>query len=108
MASETLYFCCLPVLQLLHDTSGNKRVGQSKQSKQETTHEPLKRFAIERTTSAVLATTTVFNMYRRLLVAQWWWMRDTGGLSSFYESATLREGFTKPSRGLHEAFAEVY
>ena len=29
-----------------------------------------------------------------------------GGLSLFDESATLREAFTKPSRGLREAFAE--
>ena len=31
---------------------------------------------------------------------------NVGGLSLFDESATLREGFTKPSRGLREAFAE--
>ena len=29
-----------------------------------------------------------------------------GGLSLFSESATFRTGFTKPSRGLHESFAE--
>ena len=31
---------------------------------------------------------------------------NVGGLSLFDESATLREGFTEPSRGLREAFAE--
>ena len=97
----------LPVLQLLYDTSGNKRVGQSKQSTQETPHEPLKRFAIERTTSAVLATTTVFNMYRRLVVAQWCWMRDTGACHFLTNqppfakaSRSLQEGSTKPSRSV--------
>ena len=29
-----------------------------------------------------------------------------GNLTLFNESATLRESFTKPLRGLHEAFAE--
>ena len=66
---------------LLRDTSGNKVSGNQNKRKQETTHESLKRSAIERTTSAVLATTTVYIIYRRLAVAQCW-IRDTTAFCS--------------------------
>ena len=71
----------LPLLQLLRDTSGNKVSGNQNKRRQITTHESLKSSAIERTTSALLATTTVYIIYRRLAVAQCW-MRDTTAFCS--------------------------
>ena len=46
-------------------------LGKQNKRKQETTHKSLKRSATkERTTSALLATTTVYSIYRPLAVAQ--------------------------------------